>query len=297
MSEGIYRDHKATTSPDVLIVSGLDPSGGAGFLADARVVHMLGGRPVGAITAMTVQNSKGLRSAHEIDLDVLGAQLNALLTDVEVKAIKIGMLVERDVTRVLDEAFELTDAPIVWDPIAAPTRGQVAYGREVLEEGLRVLGPHLALITPNSHELSILAGTDVTNLVEAVEAGKVLARASKIAVLVKGGHIPTLAAARRAEIRGAMLEAPGVPGDGSPDEDTLESVDALCTVDGGVEYLRGRRIAGEDVHGTGCALSTAIATHLALGLPLGAACRAAKEFVAKCIGASVRAGQGAPSVL
>ena len=85
--------------------------------------------------------------------------------------------------------------------------------------------------------------------------------------------------------------------DGATYEDALESVDALCTPEGEVEYLRGRRIVGEDVHGTGCALSTAVATHLALGQPLGAACRAAKEFVAKCIGASVRSGQGAPSVL
>ncbi len=286
-----------SAAPDVLIVSGLDPSGGAGFLADARVVHMLGGRPVGAITAMTVQNTQGLRSAHGIDLEVLGEQLGALLTDIEVKAIKIGMLVERDVMRVLDEAFELTDAPIVWDPIAAPTRGQVAYGREVLDEGLRVLGPHLALITPNARELSILAGTEVNSILEAVEAGKVLARTSRVPVLVKGGHIPTLAAARRAEIRGAMNETPGVPGDGAPVEDTLEAVDALCMADGQVEYLRGPLVAGEDVHGTGCALSTAIATHLALGQPLVAACRAAKQFVATCIGAPVRAGQGAPSVL
>lgn len=294
MSAGIYRDQPAPTAPDVLIVSGLDPSGGAGFLVDARVVHVLGGRPVGALTAMTVQNTQGLRSAHEIDLDVLGAQLNALLTDIEVKAIKIGMLVERDVMRVLDEAFELTNAPIVWDPIAAPTRGQVAYGREVLEEGLRVLGPHLALITPNAKELEILAGTEVTTLVEAVEAAKMLARVSKVAVLVKGGHVPTLATALRAE-ESATNEP--VTGDGVSSKADLESVDALCTPDGAVEYLRGPRIGGADVHGTGCALSTAIATHLALGHPLTAACREAKLFVAKCIGAAVRAGQGAPSVL
>jgi hydroxymethylpyrimidine/phosphomethylpyrimidine kinase len=269
----IYRDQRAEAVPDVLIVSGLDPSGGAGFLADARVVHMLGGRPVGAITAMTVQNTTGLRSAHEIDLDVLGAQLNALLSDVEIKAAKIGMLVERDVVRVLDEALELTSAPVVWDPIAAPTRGQVSFGREVLDEGLRVLAPHLALITPNTRELSILAGTEVSTLVEAVEAGKLLARVSKVAVLVKGGHVETLA------------------------EASLESVDALCTTDGDVEYLRGRRIAGADVHGTGCALSSAIATYLALGQPLVAACRSAKEFVAKCIASPVTPGQGAPAVL
>jgi hydroxymethylpyrimidine/phosphomethylpyrimidine kinase len=293
----IYRDQQATTTPDVLIVSGLDPSGGAGFLADARVVHLLGGRPVGAISTMTVQNTKGLRSAHEIDIDVLGAQLNAVLTDIEVKAVKIGMLADRDIVRVLDEALELTSAPVVWDPIAAPTRGQVAYGREVLEEALRVLAPHVALITPNTKELGILAGTEPTTLVECVEAGKVLARLSNVAVLVKGGHISTLAAALRAEEVGAKHETSGVANDGSPPDAELESVDALVRPDGEVEYFRGKRIAGADVHGTGCALSTAIATYLALGHPLNAACREAKQFVTKCIGAAVRAGQGAPSVL
>lgn len=292
----VYRDQLDASAPDVLIVSGLDPSGGAGFLADARVVHMLGGRPVGAITTMTVQDTKGLRSAHEIDIDVLGAQLNALLTDIEVKAVKIGMLTERDIVRVLDEALELTNAPVVWDPIAAPTRGQVTFGREVLEEGLRVLGPHLALITPNTRELSILAGSEVTSLVESIEAAKVLARASNVAVLVKGGHVPTLAGAKRAE-DGAKFETPGVANDGTPAEAELEAVDALCTANGDVEYFRGARIAGADVHGTGCALSTAIATYLALGQPLVAACRSAKEFVAKRIASPVRPGRGAPAVV
>jgi hydroxymethylpyrimidine/phosphomethylpyrimidine kinase len=297
VSDGIYRDRPVVTAPDVLIISGLDPSGGAGFLADARIVHMLGGRPVGAVSTMTVQNTRGLRSAHEIDIDVLGAQLNAVLSDIEVKAAKIGMLDNRDLLRVLDEAFQLTSAPIVWDPIAAPTRGQVSYGRELLEEALRVLGPHLALITPNTKELGILAGAEVTTLVECVEAAKVLARVSNVAVLVKGGHIPTLTTALRAEETGAKYETPGVPGDGAPAGAELEAVDALCTPDGAVEYFRGPRIEGADVHGTGCALSTAIATYLALGHPMTAACREAKQFVAKCIGASVRAGQGAPSVL
>jgi len=292
-----YRDLLATATPDVLIVSGLDPSGGAGFLADARVVHMLGGRPVGAITTMTVQDTKGMRSAHEIDIDVLGAQLNALLSDIEVKAVKIGMLGHRDIVDVLDEALELTSAPVVWDPVAAPTSGQVTFGRDVLEEGLRKLAPHVALVTPNMNELAILGGTEISTFVEAVEAAKVLARVSNIAVLVKGGHIPTLLAARRAEMSGALHETPGVTNDGTSLDDSIEAVDALVTVDGEVEFLRGKRIAGADVHGTGCALSSAIATYLALGQPLVAACRSAKEFVAKRITSPVKPGQGAPSVL
>jgi hydroxymethylpyrimidine/phosphomethylpyrimidine kinase len=287
----IYRDQPLTTAPDVLILSGLDPSGGAGFLADARVVHMLGGRPVGAITTMTVQDTRGLRSTHEVDIDVLAAQLNALMSDVEIKAVKVGMLAERDIIAVLDEAFSMTNAPIVWDPIAAPTHGFAAVKREVLEEGLRRFGPHVALITPNTHELAILAGVDeIATLTEVVEAAKMLARVTKVAVLAKGGHlaVQTIASASRA--RSDEDHDTG-------DADAGESIDVLCMPGGDVEYLRGRRISGTDVHGTGCALSSAIATYMALGHPLLAACREAKQFVADRIASPVRPGRGAPAVL
>lgn len=263
-----YRDApQAADEPDVLICSGLDPSGGAGFIADARVVTMLGGRPVGVITALTVQNTLGMRSCHEVDTDVFGEQLNALLTDVEVKAVKLGILGSRDVIRDLDEQLALTKAPVVWDPVAAPTQGDVKFGRELLEHALRTLGGHLYLITPNINELAMLTGAEITTLAGAVDSAKLLARSAKVSVLVKGGHLGT-----------------------------EESVDVLVH-DGGLEYLKGPRVGGEDVHGTGCALSTAIATYLARGMPLVEACRLAKEFVVERITHAVRPGRGAPAVV
>lgn len=254
-------------APQVLICSGLDPSGGAGFLADARVVHELGGRPVGVVTALTVQNTRGMRSCHELDPDVVGAQLNTLLTDVEVRAVKLGILGSSDVLRELGDQLSLTSAPVVWDPIMAPTQGEVTFGAELFKAALHVLGRHLTLITPNSEELGQLIGTEVQTLAEAVEGAKVFSQVATVAVLVKGGHLGT-----------------------------DESVDVLCHA-GGVEYLRGPRQPRDNVHGTGCALSSAIATHLAHGLPLVEACRSAKLFVADRIARAVTPGRGAPAAM
>jgi len=268
----IYRDppRSEEPAPCVLVCSGLDPSGGAGFIADVRVVQTLGGRPVGAITANTVQNTTGLRSIHEVDADVLDAQLSALLTDVEIKGIKLGMLGGPDIVRVLDDAFSMTDAPLVWDPIAAPTRGGVVVSRDALDSVLPKLAAHLTLITPNAMELSLLAGAKVRTLDEAVAGAQAFASLSGVAVLVKGGHLE------------------GMERD--------EVVDVLAYEDK-LEYFRGPRHEGPSVHGTGCALSSAIATYLALRYPLVEACRAAKIFVAELIARPALPGRGAPAIL
>ncbi len=254
-------------APQVLICSALDPSGGAGFLADGRVVHVLGGRPVGVLTALTVQNTRGMRSCHELDAAVVGAQLNVLLTDVEIRAVKLGILGSAAVIEELGEQLALTSAPVVWDPVIAPTQGEVTFGPELFKLALTKLAAHLTLITPNSEELGRLIGTEIRTLAEAVSGAKVFSDLAKVAVLVKGGHLGT-----------------------------EQSVDVLCHA-GGVEYFKGPRLPGAAVHGTGCALSSAIATHLAHGKPLVDACREAKLFVSERIAQAVNPGRGAPSVM
>jgi hydroxymethylpyrimidine kinase/phosphomethylpyrimidine kinase len=171
------------------------------------------------------------------------------------------------VIRELGEQLDLTSAPVVWDPVMAPTQGEVTFGPELFKLALAALGRHLTLITPNSEELGHLAGVRVTNLAEAVEGAKVFAQIAKVAVLVKGGHLGT-----------------------------DRSVDVLCH-EGGVEQFEGPRLVVADVHGTGCALSSAIATHLAHGLSLVQAIRAAKEFVAAKIAHPVTPGRGAPAAM
>jgi hydroxymethylpyrimidine/phosphomethylpyrimidine kinase len=268
-----YRDGPASAgeaarAPDVLICAGLDPSGGAGLIADVRVASMLGARPVGVVTALTIQNTQGVRSAHPLDADVVGAQIATLLSDIEVKAVKLGMLGAADIAREIADGLHLTAAPVVWDPISAPSLGDVSFDRDLFGEMLRELGPHLALITPNTGELAALAGRPIRDLDELVAAARDLAGSLGVAVLAKGGHA------------------------GGP-----ESVDVLAAGDL-VERLRSPRVAeGEHVHGTGCALSTAIAAHLALGAGLVDACRAAKELVGARIAAPVRPGRGAPAIV
>ncbi len=254
-------------APNVLICSALDPSGGAGFLLDTRVVHALGGRPVGVVTALTVQNTQGMRSCHELDADVVGAELNTLLTDVEVRAAKLGILGSAAVIRELGEQLSLTSAPVVWDPVMAPTQGEVTFGPEVFKHALFELAAHLTLITPNSMELGRLIGTEIRNLAEAVEGAKVFSQIAKVAVLVKGGHLGT-----------------------------EQAVDVLCHA-GGIELFEGPRHPNASVHGTGCALSSAIATRLAHGTSLVEACRQAKMFVAERIAEAVKPGRGEPAVM
>jgi hydroxymethylpyrimidine/phosphomethylpyrimidine kinase len=254
--------------PDVLICAGLDPSGGAGLIADVRVVSELGGRPVGVVTALTVQNTTAV-----IDTEAMGAaqireQLEFLLSDVEVRAVKIGMIGSSDVARSIGQALALTRAPVVWDPVIHPSRGDVPFIDSLFSHAVAALRPHITVLTPNAQELAFLLGAPVATLPDAVAAGQALAGRLATAVLVKGGHLG---------------------GD--------ESVDVLCRA-GEALLLRGPRVAdGEHVHGTGCALSAALATQLARGAELGDACRAAKAYVAARIAAPARPGRGAAAIV
>jgi hydroxymethylpyrimidine/phosphomethylpyrimidine kinase len=259
---------EANPAPDVLICAGLDPSGGAGLIADVRVASLLGVRPVGVVTALTVQNTQGVRSSHPLDAAVVGEQLAALLTDIEVRGVKLGMLGAVEIAREIAGGLHLTAAPVVWDPIGAPSLGDAAFDRELFAELLRELAPHLTLITPNAGELEALTRLPVREPDELVAAARHLAEGLGVAVLGKGGHA------------------------GGP-----EAVDVLAA-GGLVERLRGPRVpGGEHVHGTGCALSTAIASHLALGASLVEACRAAKELVGARIASPVRPGRGAAAIV
>jgi len=263
----IYRD-KAPPQREVLICSGLDPSGGAGFIADTRVVAALGARPVGVVTALTVQNTLGVSAVQPCDAEIVGAQLASLLGDVEVHGVKLGLLGSPQVAKEIAYGLDLTAAPVVWDPVAAPSRGRVIFDAEAFDEMLKLLSPHLRLITPNLIELGLFAGEEIRDREHAVKAARALAeRIGTCDVLVKGGH-----------------------------DDGEQAID-LLVMETRVEEFAGARIGGEDVHGTGCALSSAIATHLAHGVDIVNACRQAKELVAAQIAAAVRPGRGAPAVV
>lgn len=254
--------------PDVLICAGLDPSGGAGLIADVRVVAELGGRPVGVATALTIQNTTGVLGAQPCDPELVGEQLTYLMTDVEVRAVKIGMIGSAAVAKAIAGALHLTNAPVVWDPVAAPTRGDGDFAYSIADAAEQ-LAPHLALVTPNLRELALLAGCEISDRASIDAAGQALAARLGCAVLVKGGH------------------------DGDPDV----AIDVLINGAHREEFSAPRIARGEHVHGTGCALASAIATHLALGRGLADACRLAKDFVRERIAAPAAPGRGAPAIV
>lgn len=263
-----YRMVPDAAAPDVLVCAGLDPSGGAGLVADTRVVTMLGGRPCGIVTALTVQSTTGVLGSFPVDPVVVRDQLELLLTDVEMRAIKLGMIGSTEIARSIAAALDLTNAPLVWDPVMYPSRGDVRLADSLFGDAVKALQRHVTILTPNAQELAYLSGRAVTDLDTALVAAHALSIHLDAAILVKGGHLGT-----------------------------SESVDVLVQPDRQVE-LRGPRIPhGEDVHGTGCALSTAIATHLALGADLVEACTQAKLFVADRIANAVRPGRGAAAVV
>jgi hydroxymethylpyrimidine kinase/phosphomethylpyrimidine kinase len=265
-----YRGRATTRGPDVLICAGLDPSGGAGLISDTRVISDLGCRPVGVVTALTVQNTTGVVGCHACDPEVVGHQLAFLMTDVEVRAVKIGMIGSTAIAKAIANALHLTSAPVIWDPILFPSRGDVPLIDSLFGDAIIALRPHLTVVTPNARELAFMTDLPVRDLAEAEHAGRALSHKLGAAVLVKGGHLG---------------------GD--------EAIDVLVDVASGLrEEMRGPRVqGGEHVHGTGCALASAIAAYLANGRDTIEACRLAKEFVAARIADPARPGRGAAAIV
>ncbi|MEO7736188.1 MAG: bifunctional hydroxymethylpyrimidine kinase/phosphomethylpyrimidine kinase [Kofleriaceae bacterium] len=260
--------------PDVLICAGLDPSGGAGLIADVRVVSALGGRPVGVVTALTVQSTTAVLASEPVSAELVREQLELLLSDIEVRAVKIGMIGASAVAESIGVALALTQAPVVWDPVMHPSRGEVTFADNLFGHAVIALAPHVTLLTPNAGELTFLAGKPIHSVADARAAGQALAAKLQCAVLAKGGH---------------LVGADGQAG--------AEAVDVLCFADRAEELRLPRVPGGEHVHGTGCALSSAIAAHLAQGVELVEACRAAKAYVAAKIAAPARPGRGAAAMV
>lgn len=234
----------------VLIIAGSDSGGGAGIQADIKTVTMLGGFAATAITAVTVQNTLGVTGVHPVPLDVVEAQVRAVLDDIGADAIKTGMLgtvetVER-VARLLDEGAPI---PAVVDPVMIAKGGAPLLAAEAVEAVRRLLVPRAALLTPNAPEAEALTGLPVGDHDQARRAGEALLALGAKAVLMKGGHIP-----------GERV------------------VDLLMTADGETVF-EGKRIDTRHTHGTGCTLASASAAGLAQGMPLAAAVARAWDYV------------------
>ncbi|HEY4179075.1 MAG TPA: PfkB family carbohydrate kinase [Kofleriaceae bacterium] len=263
-----YRSRAAPDEPQLLICDGLDPTGAAGLIADARVAQHHGCRATGIATTLLVQTTTALLSGAVVSPSTIRLQLESLLPDATVHAVKIGMVGSAAIAQTIAAMLALTDAPVVWDPILYPTRVDVPLVDTSFGEALAALGPRTTLITPNIAELAFLSRRRVTDLDSAMAAAASLAASLRTTVLVKGGHL-----------------AGG------------DATDVLVQAEGRETFTAPRIANGQHVHGVGGALATAIAAQLARGLDLGAAVRAAKAFVTERLAKPVLPGRGAPAIV
>lgn len=226
---------RAAGTPRVLSIAGSDPSGGAGIQADLKSIAANGGYGMAVLTALTAQNTRGVRAVHVPPVDFLRTQLDAISDDIVIDAVKIGMLADADVIRTVAGWLDDVRPPIVVvDPVMVATSGDRLLDAEA-EQALGALLTRADVVTPNLTELAVLVGRDVADWDDALAAASVLAAAVGAQVLVKGGHLG---------------------GDQAPD--------ALVGA-GTIAQFTGPRIDTPNTHGTGCSLSSALATRLARG--------------------------------
>ncbi|MDP4605904.1 MAG: bifunctional hydroxymethylpyrimidine kinase/phosphomethylpyrimidine kinase [Erythrobacter sp.] len=257
-----------TAPPRILSIAGSDSSGGAGIQADIKTITMLGGYAMTAITAVTAQNSVGVQAIAPMAGDVVADQITACISDIGVDAIKIGMLHDADIIAHVARVLEDVPAPIVLDPVMIATSGAALIDPAAIAALRELLFPLASLITPNLPELGHLVGRSLSTSAEMTAAAEELAEATGAAVLAKGGHTDD---ARIIDV----LYIPATPAHG-----------------GRAVQFDHARIDTPHTHGTGCTLSSAIATLLGHGQPLEHAVRLGRQFVIRAIEAAPGFGAG-----
>ena len=250
----------APQTPVALTIAGSDSSGGAGIQADLKTFAALGVYGASAITALTAQNTTGLTAIHVVPPAVVRAQIEVVFDDLDVKAVKIGMVAGRATAEVIADALaRRPQAKIVLDPIMVATSGARLLELDAVDALRARLIPQAALLTPNLPEAAALLDEPLAGSAGAIEAqGRRLLALGARAVLIKGGH-----------------------GQGS------ESVDYLVSESGSLA-LAAPRMMTQNTHGTGCSLSSAIAAGLAKGEALEVAVRSAKAWISAAIAAADR---------
>ncbi len=235
--------------PRILAIAGSDSSGGAGIQADIKTITMLGGYAMTAITAVTAQNTLGVTMVEALSSELVGAQIDACLSDIGADAIKIGMLASPEIALVVAERLGGIGVPVVLDPVMVATSGAVLADGATIA-GFERLMALATLTTPNIAELAALGGPAAMD-------------ARGIAYLAKGG-----------------------------DTDGAEVTDVLTRPEMDDTLWTAPRIATRHTHGTGCTLSSAIATFLGMGLALPEAIGKAREFVRAALLAAPGFGAG-----
>lgn len=257
-----------TKPPRILAIAGSDSSGGAGIQADIKTITMLGGYAMSAITAVTAQNSVGVQAIAPMAGDMVAEQIGSCRVDIGVDAVKIGMLHDADIIAHVTRALEGVTVPVVVDPVMIATSGAALIDPAAIALLRETLFARADLITPNLPELGHLVGRNLSTTTEMIDAAEELAHATGAAVLAKGGHT-----------------------------DDARIIDVLYMTgshDGSARAVQfdHARIDTPHTHGTGCTLSSAIATLLGHGQPLEHAVRLGRNFVLRAIEAAPGFGAG-----
>ncbi len=245
-----------------LSIAGSDSCGGAGIQADIKTITLNGVYAMSAITALTAQNTTGVRAIEEVSPEFLRHQIDAVFEDIPPDAVKIGMVSSAALIETIAERLNFYRADnIVVDPVMVATSGARLIADEAVQTLKQSLLPLAVVITPNIPEAEVLADMKITDRDSMAEAAEIIGRRYGAAVLVKGGH------------------------------SIHDATDILCR-DGILTTFEGKRIDNPNTHGTGCTLSSAIAANLAKGYPIEEAVRKAKAYISGALGAMLNLGKG-----
>lgn len=245
-----------------LTIAGSDSSGGAGIQADIKTMQANGVYAMSAITALTAQNTTGVSGIFEVTPEFLEQQLDAVFTDIYPDAVKIGMVASAELVKMI--AFKLKEYKaerIVVDPVMVSTSGSRLISEEAIQILKTELFPLASVLTPNIPEAEVLFGASIHSAEDMERAAQAISEEYHCAVLLKGGH-------------------------------QLNDANDLLYAEGKSRWFYGRRIDNPNTHGTGCTLSSAIASNLAKGYGLEEAVERAKEYISGALAAMLDLGAG-----
>ncbi len=253
--------------PCVVTIAGTDPSGGAGIQADIKVISATGSYAASVITALVAQNTVSVQAIQEVSANFVQQQMQAVFSDLHVDAIKIGMLHDaRIIDAVATELEKLAVKHIVFDPVMVAKGGSVLLNLDTIDYLKQRFVKQVSLITPNIFEAEKLVGSTIASLADMAQAAQKISQQFAINVLIKGGHL-----------------------EGRQSSDVL-----YCHKKAKASWFHSERIETKNTHGTGCSLSSAIASYLAQGFSTHNAIARAKIYLSNAIrsGATHSVGQG-----
>ena len=245
-----------------LTIAGSDSSGGAGIQADIKTMTMNGVYAMSAITALTAQNTTGVRAIQESTPEFLKQQIDAVFEDIYPNAVKIGMVSSSDLIRVIADRLRYYDAKnVVVDPVMVASAGSSLIRQEAVLTLISELLPISTLVTPNIPEAQVLSGLTIKTKADMMIAAKYIGDNYHCAVLLKGGH-------------------------------SINDANDLLYVNGEMKWFEGKRIDNPNTHGTGCTLSSAIASNLAKGFSLAESVQRAKNYISGALAVMLDLGKG-----